>query len=96
MKKPYSEKLLTENILLREFSKNLNQSNLAWHRDNEDRKIIVIEGNGWKFQKDNCLPEKIFPGDLVEIKAGEYHRLIKGTSDLIVKIIKDNAPKEKK
>ena len=49
--KPYSHK---NNI--REFSKDVNEMDLVWHQDKEDRKIEVLEGKGWKFQKDNELP----------------------------------------
>jgi quercetin dioxygenase-like cupin family protein len=91
MKQPYYESILSENTVIRGFSKSVNQSNLVWHRDGEDRTLIVIEGQGWKFQRDNCLPETITEGTSIKISAGEYHRLIKGDSDLIITIIKEKA-----
>ena len=72
------------------------QDDLVWHRDEEDRTIIVAEGLGWQFQRDNCLPELIREGDRIHVNAGEYHRLIKGDSDLIVTIIKEKKKLSKK
>ena len=89
MKRPYTEKTLTENITIRGFSSNVNPSRLEWHRDKENRTIVVMEGSGWKFQRDNSLPRKIEEGDVINIRAGEYHRLLKGENDLIVTIIKE-------
>ena len=86
MKKPYVESVLSEHIIVRGFSSNVKRSELVWHRDMQDRVITVLEGNGWYFQKDNQLPFLLKEGDKITIKAKEYHRLIKGKSDLIVKI----------
>ena len=85
--------------MVRGFSQSVSQSDLVWHRDRENRTIIVVEGRGWQFQRDNCLPELIREGDRITVSAGEYHRLIKGDSDLIVTIIKEKkklSPKQKK
>ena len=87
--KPYSERVLNENISVRKFSRNVSQDQLVWHRDREDRTIVVVEGSGWKFQRDNHLPESVSAGDKISVSAGEYHRLIKGSTNLIVTIIKE-------
>ena len=87
--KPYTERILNESISLRKFSKNVSQNHLVWHRDKENRTIVVLEGLGWEFQRDNHLPESISAGDRIEVSAGEYHRLIKGNTNLIVTIIKE-------
>jgi|TARA_B110000495_G_scaffold147384_1_gene130265 quercetin dioxygenase-like cupin family protein len=79
--KPYSHK---NNI--REFSKDTNEMDLVWHQDKEDRKIEVLEGKGWKFQKDNELPLELKKGDSIFIAEGEIHRVLKGTTDLKIKI----------
>ena len=89
MKYPFRQKKINENTMLRVFSKRVNSNKLVWHRDRERRTIIVMEGTGWKFQRDNCLPVVIQEGDQISVSAGEYHRLIKGDSDLIVTIIKE-------
>ena len=79
--KPYSH-----NNNVREFSKDVNEMDLVWHQDKEDRKIEVLEGKGWKFQKDNELPLELEKGDCIFIAEGEIHRVIKGTTDLKIKI----------
>jgi hypothetical protein len=48
----------------------------------------VIEGDGWQFQPENCLPLLLEPGIRFNIEKGEYHRLIKGVNNLKVKITK--------
>lgn len=58
----------------------------VWHRDKEDREIEILEGDGWQFQADGALPFLLKPGLKFEIKAGEYHRLIKGVNDLRIRI----------
>tara|TARA_R110001583_G_scaffold139393_5_gene291588 strand:+ start:639 stop:962 length:324 start_codon:yes stop_codon:yes gene_type:complete len=93
MKKPYTEKLLNENTLLRRFSSSVHQDQLAWHRDAENRVIVVAEGTGWQFQRDNELPVLLSEGDRVSISSGEYHRLIKGDTDLFVMVIKEEKKK---
>ena len=92
--KPYTERILNESISLRKFSKNVSQNHLVWHRDREDRTIVVLEGLGWEFQRDNRLPESISAGDRIEVSAGEYHRLIKGSTNLIVTIVKEGKKKK--
>jgi hypothetical protein len=59
---------------------------LQWHFDNEDRKITVLKNEGWLLQMDNELP-KLLEGTFI-IPKHIYHRIIKGSSDLVVKIEK--------
>jgi hypothetical protein len=70
----------------RVFSKDVDPEELKWHRDEEDRTVVPLNQNDWQFQRDNCLPEPM--SKEIEIKRGEWHRVIKGTTDLEVKIIK--------
>ncbi len=58
----------------------------VWHRDNEDRMIEVLNGDGWQFQPENSLPILLKPGIGFIIRKGEYHRLIKGVNNLEVRI----------
>ena len=88
MSKPYVEKILSEGIVIRGFSANTNNAELVWHRDREDRTITVIEGKDWYFQRDNYLPVLIKEGDIIKIKKEEWHRIIKGKTDLIIAIKK--------
>jgi quercetin dioxygenase-like cupin family protein len=79
--KPYKD---TSNI--RTFSKNVDPMSLIWHTDLEDRKIEVLEGKGWQFQRDNELPLELKKGDHIFIPKGQIHRVIKGKTDLKIKI----------
>ena len=75
-----------QNKNIRVFSKYVNEEDLIWHRDHNDRQIMVIEGNAWKLQKDNEKPVTMEHGVVYEIKAMEYHRIIKGYGNLVIKI----------
>jgi hypothetical protein len=72
---------------VRTFSKDVDADELKWHRDEEDRLVIPIGENDWMFQRDNGLPEPI-KGE-IKIRMGEWHRVIKGTTDLKVRVIKN-------
>jgi quercetin dioxygenase-like cupin family protein len=86
--KPYTEIFLERNKILRTFEIDSQDQEYEWHRDAEDRIVEVLSGLGWLFQKDNCLPIKIFPGDKIEIQKNEWHRIIKGKDNLKVIIEK--------
>ena len=79
--KPYSDQ---NNI--REFSSNVDELDLVWHQDKEDRLVEVLEGKGWKLQRDNKIPVDMKVGDRIFIAEGEIHRTIKGTTNLKIKI----------
>ena len=78
--RPYIEK---NNI--RFFSKDIDEQELVWHRDLEDRIIEPLHETDWKFQYDNNTPESL---KRLFIRKGVYHRLIKGSEDLKLKVIK--------
>ena len=80
---PYLDK---KNI--RTFSKDVNPEELIWHSDKENRKITILEGEGWSFQRDNELPMKLSKGDRLHIPEGQIHRIHKGITDLVIKIDK--------
>ena len=75
-----------QNKDIRVFSKYVNEEDLIWHRDQNDRQIMVIEGIAWKLQKDNEKPIIMEHGVVYEIKAMEYHRIIKGYGNLVIKM----------
>lgn len=83
---PFKEIKLDENVFIREFSQDTDSSEMVWHRDKEDRIIESLEETDWMFQLDNQLPQKI-SGEIF-IPKEVYHRLIKGTGDLKIKLIK--------
>ena len=86
MVKPYVDKKLAKGIIRRVFSESVESQELVWHRDREHRQVLVVEGKNWLIQFDNQLPTSLKEGDTVEIPANTYHRIIKGTSSLIVEI----------
>jgi hypothetical protein len=71
---------------IRVFDIESEDSNFVWHMDHEDRRIKILEGDGWQFQWDGCLPWLLKPGMEFNIKKNEYHRLIKGVNDLKIEI----------
>ena len=85
MNLPFEEKK-SGSAYIRKFSQDLDSSDLKWHQDEEDRTVTSLSETDWMFQRDNELPVKI-SGE-IEIKANEWHRIIKGTGDLEVKIVK--------
>jgi len=82
----YQDTAHHENRFLRFFRDDVDSKELVWHRDHNDRKVEVIKGNGWQFQYDNEMPKPIKEGDILLIKAMEFHRLIKGKTELILRI----------
>jgi hypothetical protein len=83
---PFKEIKLEYNTFIREFGQETNSSELLWHRDKDDRIIESLEETDWMFQLDNQLPKKI-KGQIF-IPKEIYHRLIKGSGDLKIKLIK--------
>ena len=83
---PYTQKDIAPNKFERIFREHVDESELVWHRDRKDRTVKIIECDGWKFQQDNKLPVELREGDTINIKAFEYHRILKGTGSLVVEI----------
>ena len=71
---------------IRTFSKDVDPIELVWHQDAEDRDIEILEGEGWQMQFDNELPFDIEKGDRIFITEQRIHRILKGTTDLKIKI----------
>ena len=84
---PYQE-IKQGEIIIRTFKKNVQDDELVWHRDREDREVRIIKGKGWQFQREDYLPILLQAGDVIQIKKEEWHRIIKGRTDLIVEIRK--------
>lgn len=74
---------------IRRFNKDVDEMSLIWHTDRENRHITILEGEGWKFQRDNELPMELSKGDKLFIPEGQIHRILKGTTDLVIKIDKN-------
>jgi quercetin dioxygenase-like cupin family protein len=85
---PFEERRESDGWVIRRFSASVPDEELTWHRDGEDREIILVEGEGWSFQRDNSLPIILKKGECHSIQKGEWHRLLKGPGELILKIKK--------
>lgn len=80
---PYKQ--VEENdLLIRTFTQDVNEDELVWHRDRRDRRVTVLEETDWKFQFDNELPQVL--KDVIFIPKNTYHRVIKGTGELSIRI----------
>ena len=86
--KPFEdfEKDIYDNIFTRVFKESVEKEQLIWHKDKKDRVVKVIYGTGWKLQYDNQLPIELEPGQNYHIKKQEFHRLLKGNSELKLEI----------
>jgi len=82
--KPYKEQIV-DDYILREFSQDTPSFEFVWHRDKKDRWVQPTHETDWLFQLDNDIPRKLQKNKLF-IPKETYHRLIKGTGDLVVKI----------
>lgn len=85
---PFQERRISEKQFLREFTKDTSPGELVWHQDREDRVIKVVEANGWKLQLDNQLPVLLENNSTYHIPAYLYHRVIKGSGKLVIKVEK--------
>ena len=84
---PFKEEIVSDNTFIREFKQDTDSGEFTWHRDRENRIIESIGETDWMIQIDNELPKQI-SGE-VFIPMGIYHRVIKGTGDLKIKLIKN-------
>ena len=84
--KPYIDIEITDEYIIREFNENIDPIELLWHRDNESRTVEIIGETDWKIQLDNQLPISL--NSPIFIQRHEWHRVIKGTGSLKLKIYK--------
>ena len=90
MKFPFKEKQVDRQLFIREFSADVDEMDLIWHTDREDRIVHVLEGNKWKFQFDEQLPFEMIDGIDIVIPKGIIHRIIKGNGPLTIRVYKDH------
>jgi hypothetical protein len=81
---PYTDLEVTEQYIIREFNENIDPIELLWHRDDEDRTIEIIGETDWQIQLDDSLPTSL--NQRIFIPRHMWHRTIKGTGPLKVKI----------
>ena len=83
---PYFEYIINENKVIRVFENDDLGTEELWHRDLEDRTIEAIGETDWKLQLDDKLPTSL--NESIYIPKHEWHRVIKGTGTLKLKIYK--------
>jgi len=83
---PFTE-TVKENYKIRTFLESVDDNELKWHQDLEDRLVRPLLETNWQIQLDNQLPVSLTPDKDIFIPKYVWHRLIKGTGDLNVKIL---------
>jgi len=86
---PFEEEQISDNIFIRTFSTDVDEMDLIWHTDKENRFIRVLEGNGWQFQYDEELPFEMTDGLGFPVMKGQIHRVIKGLGPLKIELHKN-------
>ena len=84
---PYTDIEVTDEYTIREFGDDIDPIELMWHRDDEDRVVEIIGETDWMLQLDNSLPTSI--KERIFIPRHQWHRVIKGTGTLKLKINKN-------
>jgi hypothetical protein len=84
--KPYIDIEVTDKYIIREFSESIDPIELLWHRDDENRTIEIIGETDWAIQLENKLPTSL--NNRIFISKHEWHRVLKGTGSLRLKIHK--------
>ena len=82
--RPYQE-VRTFDFIRRKFTQDIDEEELVWHRDRNDREVQVVGQTDWMFQLEDEIPQVL--KDVIFIPKDTYHRLIKGTGELNVHII---------
>jgi hypothetical protein len=84
--RPYKDIEVTDKYIIREFNETIDPIELMWHRDDENRLVEALEPTDWKVQFDNELPLSM--DRPIFIPRHAWHRTIKGTGKLKIKIHK--------
>ena len=85
-RKPFVEKKISDSSFIRVFNHKAPKHLFKWHKDEEPRIVIVLNDNDWKFQFDNGHPFSMRKGDNIAIPSNYFHRVIKGTTPLWIKV----------
>ena len=86
MSRPYVDLVVTDEYIVREFDQNIDPIELMWHRDDENRLVEAIEPIDWLVQLEDQLPMSMTQP--IFIPRHMWHRTIKGTGKLKIKIYK--------
>jgi len=90
MQEKYYDVKITAHKKYRLFKEEVGEEELMWHQDEYDREILVLDGKNWKIQFDNELPIVLEMGKVITIQNHKYHRIIKGTGNLVIRIVEIN------
>jgi hypothetical protein len=82
---PFEQKILN-GLRIRTFSDSVDDKELKWHQDLEDRYVKPLHETDWKVQLDDELPISLCPEKEIFIPEGVWHRLIKGTGNLKLQV----------
>jgi len=82
--RPYTDLEVTDQYIIREFTEDIDPIELMWHKDDEDRTIEILGETDWQIQLDDSLPTSL--NERIFIPRHMWHRTIKGTGPLKVKI----------
>lgn len=89
---PYIEfglsKLDQYDLSFRYFDENVNNYDLNWHMDKEDRNIELLSGSEYYLQFENCLPIRIIKQKTYYIPKNTWHRLLKSSDDSCLILLK--------
>lgn len=80
------EQIEVDNRKIRTFNPDVEEEELKWHQDTNDRNVTIIEDGGWLFQMENELPVKLSRASHIHIPKFVWHRVIKGPAQLVVEI----------
>jgi hypothetical protein len=80
------EQIELNNKKIRTFSPEVEDDELKWHQDLNDRKVTILESGGWSFQMEDELPTKLQNTKQIFIPKLVWHRVIKGDNKLVVEI----------
>jgi len=80
------EQIELNNKKIRTFSPEVEDDELKWHQDLNDRNVTILESGGWSFQMEDELPTKLQNAKQIFIPKLVWHRIIKGDNKLVVEI----------
>jgi hypothetical protein len=80
------EQIELNNKKIRTFSPEVEDDELKWHQDLNDRNVTILENGGWSFQMEDELPTKLQNAKQIFSPKLVWHRVIKGDNKLVVEI----------
>jgi hypothetical protein len=80
------EQIELNNKKIRTFSPEVEDDELKWHQDLNNRNVTILESGGWSFQMEDELPTKLQNAKQIFIPKLVWHRVIKGDNKLVVEI----------